>query len=158
MVSLHGLVWASSHLGSLRATRGRHSGFTSYDLTSEVTVCHLCHTLLVETVTEAYLLLMGGDINPTSLFNNVKFTLNKTKHNQTCSIGDIRFVVLFEKYYLSQGSYYLYGLWFKKNVMLFPNGRKERQVPSYSWLRVKVTRSLCMMIECAFSFSISKSA
>ena len=68
--------------------------------------------LLIETVTKVCLLLIGGDIDPSTLFNNVKFIFKKT--HQICSIGGIRLVTLFGKYSLSQGSYYVMGLWSKK--------------------------------------------
>lgn len=108
---------------------GRHSCITFYDLASEVTICHFCHTLLAETATKACLLLMGGEIllnirDPNSLFNNVKFTLKK----KICSMGDTRLVALFGKYNLSPGSYYLlwtFGL--SRMLCFFLMGEERRK-------------------------------
>lgn len=59
--SVHGLVWASTQHGGLRAVRIKATTSSIPEkqklfplmLVLEVTWCHLCHTLLVETVTKA---------------------------------------------------------------------------------------------------------
>lgn len=92
MVSLHGLPYSmvpseqsdcllgGSELQAQVLQLGRNSYISFYVLASEVIIGHFYHTLFVETVTKAGLILMGGNIDPTSLFNNVKLTFYKTRH------------------------------------------------------------------------------